>query len=82
MATYYPEDLEYQESIGSKYLLDNLKEKNMKNINWHHYRTLAFWACVVVIGILTSLQGQGVGDFTILVGIIGGFEHMLAGKTS
>ncbi len=48
----------------------------------HNFFTLAFWACIVTVGILQALQGQGVGDFTVIIGVLGAFEHMLAGKTS
>lgn len=44
--------------------------------------TIGFWTCVLIVGILQSLQGQGVGDFTAIVAILGAIEHILAGKTT
>lgn len=47
----------------------------------HNLMTLGFWACVVIAGILGALQGQHIGDFTLIIGALGVLEHMLAGKT-
>lgn len=47
----------------------------------HNILTWGFWACVLVIGILQAIQGQGVGDFTSLIAILGMIEHAIEGNT-
>ena len=71
------EDIDFSD-IG-RYDYQNSQNKNM----WtrHNLCTYAFWACVIVIGVLQALKGQGVGDFTTLIGILGGLEHTFAGNT-
>lgn len=52
----------------------------MKKINWHSVRTLLFWSCVFIIGGLQALHGEGSGDFTAIIAILGAIEHGLAGN--
>lgn len=75
------EEHDITEEVASVGLQNKLKDCMLKNINWHHYRTLAFWACVFIVGGLQALKGSGVGDFTTAIAIIGFFEHSLLGKT-
>ena len=70
---------EFNEVIMVEKLLGNLNKKSM--FTRHNLFTFGFWACIIVIGVLQALQGQGVGDFTALIGILGGLEHALAGDT-
>lgn len=73
---------EFNEIVGSEIIKSNFFSNMLKNVNWHHYRTLAFWACVFIVGGLQALKGSGIGDFTTAIAIIGFFEHSLQGNSS
>jgi hypothetical protein len=74
---------EIYEEMVEAHLLDKFKgNKTMNRQVVHNILTFGFWACIVVIGVLQALGGQGVGDFTAIIGILGTLEHILAGKLS
>lgn len=51
-------------------------------MNRHSLFTYGFWACVIIIGILQALQGQNLGDFSAIIGVLGVLEHAFAGNTT
>lgn len=48
----------------------------------HSIRTIIYWGLVALVGALQALHGAGVGDFTLVIAIIGFAEHVLNGNTS
>lgn len=78
--TQYDAYQDFGEIVGSEVIKNNLVKVN--KYNWHHLRTLAFWACVFITGGLQALKGNNAADFTFLVSILGFLEHALAGNAT
>lgn len=52
-----------------------------KFMNWHNWKTYGAWAIIFVIGGLQALNGNGTGDWTVIISVLGVLEHMLNGNT-
>lgn len=64
--------------------LSIIKDKTMKNINWHTLRTRVLIVLTAVTAGLSAIQGMTKYDAAILVAlpILMFFEHILLGNTN
>jgi hypothetical protein len=69
-------DPEFEQIVVDEYYKINNKFKLM--FTWSIWRTRLYYACLIVIGGLSALQGSKLGDFSTVIGLLTFIETELS----